>query len=261
MTYCRVALALLLLISPALHAQGFSALVSPPRFEGAAKPGAVYREVVEITNVSDSSAHFNIYTADWTLDAGGSAVFESKLAAASCRKWVGIEAKEITMAPRAKRRYRFEVAVPANAIAQECRFAIMIEGDPENVKGKLEMPVSARIGIIVYLAVGDVLPNLKLEVSGLKNVDGRRMPALKVTNSGTAHGRLEGFAELVDAKGKRWTVIPESFPILPGETRLIGLIPQVEENKPIPELAYPVKLSGKLDSGKERLPVDFSIGP
>ena len=261
MTVYRMAFSLLFLISSAAHAQGFSALVSPPRFEGTAKAGTVYREVVEITNVSDVKARFNLYTADWTLDNKGSAVFDNKLAPSSCRPWVGIEAKEITLAPHAKRRYRFEVAVPANAAARECRFAIMIEGDPETVKGQLALPVSARIGIIVYLAVGDVAPNIKIELSTTKNIEGKKLPALKVKNTGTAHARLEGFAELVDAKGKRWTVVPESFPILPGETRLIGLIPQVEENKPIPELAYPVKLSGKLDIGKERLPVDFVIGP
>lgn len=261
MNFGRLVFSLLLLISSAVHAQGFSALVSPPRFEGAAKIGTVYREVIEITNVSDVSARFNFYTADWTLDAGGSAVFDTKLAPSGCRRWVGIEAKEIKVAPRAKRRYRFEVAIPKEAIASECRFAIMIEGDPETVKGKLAVPVSGRIAVIVYLAVGDVAPNLKIISTKIKNVEGKQFPALKVINTGTAHTRLEGYADLVDAKGKRWTVVPENFPILPGETRLIALIPQVEENKPSPTLAYPVKLSGKLDAGKARLPLDIMIGP
>ncbi len=261
MTLHRIAFLLLLLASSAVNAQGFSALVSPPRFEGSAKAGTTYREVIEITNVSDANAHFNIYTADWTLDANASAVFDNKLAADSCRPWVGIEAKEITVGPRAKRRYRFEVAIPKDAAARECRFAIMIEGDPETVKGKVAVPVSGRIGVIVYLGVGDVVANLKILTTSIKNVNGSRLPAVKVSNTGNAHTRLEGYAELVDAQGKRWTMVPENFPILAGETRLIALIPQVEENKPIPELAYPVKLSGKLDAGKDRVPLDYVIGP
>lgn len=263
MTFHRIVFSILFLFlySSTVCAQGFSALVSPPRFEGSAKAGTVYREVIEITNVSDARAHFNVYTADWTLDATGSAIFDNQLAANSCRPWVGIEAKEITVAARAKRRYRFEVAIPKDAAARECRFAIMVEGDPETVKGKVAVPVSGRIGVIVYLAIGDVAANLKIIMAITKNIEGRKLPALKVTNNGNAHTRLEGYAELVDAKNKKWTVVPESLPILPGETRTIALIPQVEDNKPAPVLAYPVKLSGKLDSSKTRLPVDFLIGP
>lgn len=252
---------LLFLASTNVYAQGFSALASPPRFEGTAKIGTTYRDVIEISNMSDAKAHYSVYTSDWTMDANGGVAFDNKLTASSCRPWVGIEAKEITLGPRAKRRYRFEVAIPANALARECRFAIMIEGDPETVKGKVALPVSGRLGIIVYLGIGDVAANLKIITSSTKTVEGHRYPAIKVTNTGTAHTRLEGFADLIDAKGKRWTVVPESLPILPGETRMIGLIPQTEENKPAPELSYPVKISGKLDAGKERVPVDFVIGP
>ena len=60
-------------------AQGFSALVSPPRFEDQVKPGTVYRNVVEISNVSGAAAHYTLKTADWHLDAQGSAVFDTAL--------------------------------------------------------------------------------------------------------------------------------------------------------------------------------------
>ena len=256
-----VFLFLSLLVCSAAHAQGFSVLVTPPRIEASAKVGSIYRNVIEITNVSDASSHLRVYTSDWTLDENAAAVFDNKLAVDSCRPWVGIESKEITVGPRGKRRYRFEVAIPKDTLPRECRFAIMIEGDPETVKGKLAVPVSGRIGIIVYLAIGDVAPKLKILTTSIKNVNGQRLPAIKVSNAGNAHSRLEGYAELVDAKGKRWTVVPENFPVLAGETRLIALVPQVEENKPIPELTYPVKISGKLDAGKERIPADFVIGP
>ena len=127
------ALVLSLLYAANSMAQGFSALVSPPRFEDTAKAGTTYRNVVEISNVSGSAAHYTLKTADWSLDDKGAAVFSETLAPDSCRPWVGIEAPEITVAANGKRRYRFEVVVPPEAPNSECRFAIMLEGDPEQL--------------------------------------------------------------------------------------------------------------------------------
>src|SRR5262245_12816144 len=116
----------LLLLSGVASAEGFSALVSPPRFEGKAAPGETYRNVVEITNVSDQATRLSVHSADWTLDAHGGAVFSDALAPGSCRPWVGIEAPVIQLLPQAKRRYRFEVAVPEGTPSGQCRFALMI---------------------------------------------------------------------------------------------------------------------------------------
>lgn len=60
----RILLAACALFASAVSAQGFSAVVSPPRFEDSAKPGTTYRNVVEIDNVSAESAHFTVKTAD-----------------------------------------------------------------------------------------------------------------------------------------------------------------------------------------------------
>src|SRR3546814_3069477 len=87
-------------------AQGFSALVSPPRFEDSAKAGETYRNVIEITNVSAGAAHFTVQTADWTFEPDATVEFSDALAPGSCRPWVGLEAAEINLAPNAKRRYR-----------------------------------------------------------------------------------------------------------------------------------------------------------
>ena len=129
-----------LLLPGVAAAQGFSALVSPPRFEDNAKPGGTYRNVIEITNVSGNPAHFSVRTADWTFQPNASVEFSDALAPGSCRPWVGLEAADINVAANAKRRYRFEVAVPADAPSGECRFAIMVEGDPETVHGTVGSP-------------------------------------------------------------------------------------------------------------------------
>ncbi len=241
-------------------AQGFSLLVSPPRFEDSAKAGTTYRNVVEITNVSAQGAHLNLKTADWQLDAAGAAVFSDALAPDSCRPWVGLEAREISLGANGKRRYRFEVAVPADAPSGECRFAILIEGDPENVQAGVPVPVSGRIGIIVYLTLGDAAAKLALTGSQIQTVEARALPAVRLRNSGNAHGRMEGFIDGVDASGRRFTFAPSNLPILAGETREIVLTPQGDnERTPAPAIVYPLTLKGRLESGAQKLEIETTV--
>jgi hypothetical protein len=246
-----------LVYASAANAQGFSALVSPPRFEDSAKPGSTYRNVIEISNVSGAPAHFTVQTADWSFGPDATVEFADPLAPDSCRPWVGLEAADIHLAPNAKRRYRFEVRVPADAPSRECRFAIMIEGDPETVEGSNAPPVSGRIGVIVYLAIGDAAARLEVVDHGVRTIEGNDVPVLAVRNSGDAHGRLQGFLDGTDASGKRYAFAPTTFPILPGETREIALMPQADNaDLPVPTLAWPLRLKGRLDWGSQRLDID-----
>ncbi|MGO1073488.1 hypothetical protein [Lysobacter sp. CA199] len=243
-------------------AQGFSALVSPPRFEDRAGPGTVYRNVVEITNVSGAAARYSLKTADWHLDAQGSAVFDTALAPGSCRPWVGLEAAQIQVPANGKRRYRFEVAVPADAPVGECRFAILLEGDPEMLGGALALPVSGRIGIIVYLGIGDAAARLRLIGTTVGDVEGRKLPLLQVRNDGNAHTRLEGLIDGTDGNGRKLSFIPGSLPLMPGETRTIALNPQADDDaSAAPTIVYPLQLKGALDWDKQRLPIDTRLDP
>jgi len=253
----RALAALFALLPVCAAAQGFSALVSPPRFEDSAKPGTTYRNVVEISNLSPAPARYTLKTADWRLDAQGAAVFDEALAPGSCRPWVGLEAAQIEVGAQGKRRYRFEVAVPANAPAGECRFAILLEGEPEAVRGALAVPVSGRIGIIVYLAVGDAKAQLQTRATRVQRIDGRDLPVLEIHNAGNAHSRLEGLIDGTDAQGRKLAFAPSNLPILPGETRLIALQPQGDDPAtPAPPVVYPLKLEGALDWDKQRLELD-----
>lgn len=239
------------------RAAGFSVLVSPPRVEDDAKPGDTYRNIIEITNVSENAAHLSVRTADWTLHPDEGVEFTDALAAGSCRPWVGMEAPEITIGANAKRRYRFEVAVPADVPAGECRFAIMVEGDPERLKGDIAIPVSGRIGVVVYLTIGDAAPRLEIAAQHARVVEGRTVPVLSVRNTGNAHGRLEGFVNGTDASGKRYAFAPSTYPILPGETRDIALEPEADETgSPAPDIVYPLQLKGRLDWANQHLDID-----
>ncbi|MCF7221767.1 hypothetical protein [Marilutibacter chinensis] len=256
-----VALAALLLSVDAL-AQGFAVLASPPRIEASARPGQTYRDVVELTNTSSGATALTVRSADWTLDPAGSAAFDPALAEGSCRPWVGIEAHRFELAPGGKRRYRFEVAVPADAPQGECRFALMFEGAPETAPGAMPVPVSGRLGIIVYLAIGDAASRLSLTGSHVSSVQGQTLPVLEIRNDGDAHGRLDGYLDGVDADGRRMTFAPATLPILPGETRAIALAPVLDDSgTPAPAIRYPLVLKGHLDAAGQRIGIDATVAP
>ena len=255
---CLAPLALLLPL--AASAQEFALVVSPPRIEDRVKPGTTYRNVIEINNTSVRASHFTVATADWKLDAQNAPVFTQTLVNNSCRPWVGIEAKDITIKGGSKRRYRFEVAVPAGAPRGECTFAIMIEGEPQVVRGNVPLPISGRIAVVVYLAIGDAAPRLEVLETRSATVQGKTLPVLRVRNSGDLHGRLDGFLAAIDAKGKRIVLVPDNSPILVGTTRDIPLYPQPEGNAgAAPDIAYPVRIKGRLDAERQRLDIETTL--
>ncbi len=237
-------------------AQGFAAMASPPRFELRMKPGQVAREIVEIINADSAVGRYRVKTADWSLGADASVTFHDDLRAGSCRPWVAIERGQVQVPPSGRQRYRFEIAVPADAPAGECRFALLIEGeDPVKAQSSgLLIPVTGRLGVIVYVAVGDARPQLEIVEPTTVDVNGQRVPALRVRNIGNAHGRLSGFLSGTDAKGREFEFTPSSFPILPGETRTIALAPAAarEDGSGV---AFPITVRGQVEWDNGR--VDF----
>ena len=101
------------LAAPAI-AQGFGASISPPRFELRVKAGQTQREVIEIQHIGTQSGSFRIYTNDWTFQPDGSVTFSNDLAEGSCRPWVAVERRDLTITPNARYLYRFEITAPAD---------------------------------------------------------------------------------------------------------------------------------------------------
>lgn len=255
--YLLATLSVILLPQPAL-AQEFSAYVLPPRFEARADAGDAYRNVIEIQNTSPRPVRFGMRTADWNLDENGDIHFDYELAPGSCRPWVGLESLEVRLEGNSRKRFRFEVAVPAGTPPQQCRFAIMIEGDPQETATGVS--VSGRIGVVVYLDIGDASARLSVLGSRVESVGERQLPAVIVANQGDAHGRLMGFVDGRDANGRRWTFAPASHPILPGRERAIVLSPIGEpEDSQVPAVAFPVKIEGSFDWRSDRIPVDLTV--
>jgi hypothetical protein len=239
------------------HAQGFAALVSPPRFELTTKPGRTLRNTLEISNRSTAPAHYRVHTADWTLARDFSVQFQEELQPGSCRPWVALERPEVVVPGGATMRYRFEVAIPVGAVAGECRFGILIEGAEPSIAqaNGLQLPVTGRIGVIVYVTVGDAAPILEVFGPKIVRLNGQEIPTLRVHNSGNAHGRVSGFLTGTDARGVSYDFTPSDFPILPHEERELFLTPS-NGKEDHPTLTFPVTVKGTLEWGNERTELD-----
>ena len=246
-----------LVFAVSAQGQGFAAVVSPPRFELAAKPGKTLRGVIEVSNRSTASANYVIHTSDWTLGRDFSVSFHDDLQPGSCRPWVAIERPEVEVPGGGTLRYRFEVAVPADAPAGECRFAVMIEGAKPSISRNqgMDIPINGRIGVIVYVAIGDGAPDIELLGPEIATFNGRQVPTLRVHNAGSAHGRISGFLTGTDAKGNSYDFTPSDYPILAHEEREVFLTPTSATNDH-PTLTFPVTVKGTLEWGKHQTDLD-----
>jgi hypothetical protein len=238
-------------------ADGFAAVVSPPRFELSSHQGATVRQVLEITNRSTMPARYRVHTADFTLGPDYGVIFQDSLPPGSCRPWVAIERPQVSLPAGATIRYRFEVQVPKDAVPGECRFGILIEAEEPTLApaGAVKIPVVGRIGVIVYLGIGDAKADIDVLGTDVVTLNGERTPALRVHNGGNAHARMSGFLSGKDVKGAKYDFNPSDLPILPGEVREVFLTPSTPDNDH-PTLAFPVTVQGTLEWGNQRTELD-----
>lgn len=247
--------ALCALLPSLLLAGPFEVGVAPSRFELSAKGGTRVGQTLTLQNVGGQASEVAVRTLDWTFSPTGGITYREDLAPGSCRPWVTLERRRLTLAARARVPYRFQVEVPPDAPRGECRFMIAIESaEPAATRelgsggASVNLPVSGRIAIAVYVAVNGAQP--KLEVQGLATqlLQGSRVPSVTVTNKGDAHGRLDGALDAVDAKGQKFELVPDSSPVMPGQTRVLAFAPRsnVPNQKPEPPV-FPIKASGRLD--------------
>jgi len=128
----------------------------------------------------------------------------------------------------------------------------MIEGDEQTVQSPNgpSFPIAGRLGVIVYVGLGDAAPKLEVTGSKVAPVNDVPMPVIVVKNSGNAHGRITGFLSGTDASGRKIEFTPSSLPILVGESRDISLVPYSGDNKDeAVKVAYPITIRGKLEWG------------
>jgi hypothetical protein len=130
---------------------------------------------------------------------------------------------------------------------------VLIEGaEPSVARSRgLDLPITGRIGVIVYVTVGDAAPLLQLVAAKILKLNGQQAPTLIVRNTGNAHGRMGGFLSGTDAKGVAYDFAPSDFPILPGEEREVFLTPSTGGDER-PTLTFPVTVKGTLEWGQQR---------
>lgn len=239
------------------YAGPFEVAVSPSRLELSADLNQRLGQSLDIQNVGRTPTELNIRTLDWTYSNEGQISYHEELLANSCRPWVTLEKSSIKLNAQAKRSFRFQVQVPPNAPRGECRFMVAIEGkDPatntllKSGGASLSLPVNGRIAVAVYVSVGGAEPKLSIKQLNVQNISGQKLPVAMVTNQGDAHGRLDGSLEATDAKGQEFELIPESTPILPGQTRVLTLSPQAVAKQKLSTPAYPIKAKGNIDWDK-----------
>jgi len=253
---CLAALALLCgWRSAAAQAQSsFEVGVSPSRFEVSGKSGDRVGQALTVFNLGSAPTEVALRTLDWTLSEDGNIGYHDELLPSSCRPWVTLERRSLRVPAQGKASFRFQIDLPADAPRGECRFMLAVEGvEPAHRaliasgEASLSLPVSGRIAVVVYLAVNGAEPKLEVQQVGMKDIEGKRVPAVTVRNAGDAHGRLEGGLESVDAKGATFDLLPDSSPILPGQTRTLPLSPWAQGGKPPPEPVWPVTSKGQLE--------------
>ena len=242
----------------------FAARISPPNFELNATPGEVVRQVITISNEDSEPAHYQIRTADWSLNASGGVIIvpaDQPLSSGSCRSWTRIERRSLKLGPNSTKRYRFEVHVPENAADGQCRFAVVIAPSPDTVDplafGSFKFPVAGAIAVIVYVTVGDAAPQLEFNGLSRNPSPGKPGPVLGFTNRGNAHARPFGSMAVKDSQGTKAELIVVPFPILPGSAHNIELMvdPEISGIQSLDELAYPLDLKGTVewDGGSYRV--------
>lgn len=238
--------------SPVMASE-FALAASPPRFELQLRAGERSRQVLELTNASPATGSYNIKTSDWALAPDNSVIFFDDLQPQSCRPWVAIERRELSLVGGRPYRFRFEINVPSDAQDGECRFAILLEGQEQisqNVGGP-PIPFSARLGVVVYAAIGNATPNLSVAGHRVQSANGALIPTLDIRNTGLAHGRIGGFLTGTDAKNNVLEFSPSNMPVLPGETRAIALTAtRPGDPETVVQVQYPVVIKGKIEWGK-----------
>ena len=133
----------------------------------------------------------------------------------------------------------------------------MVEGAEPSIAHSqgLDVPVTGRIGVIVYVTIGNGAPNLELLGPKVVTLNGQRIPALRVHNAGNAHGRMGGFLRGTDARGVAYDFTPSDFPILPGEQREVFLTPSNGTDEH-PTLSFPVTVKGTLEWADQKTKLD-----
>ena len=211
-------------------------------------------QTLEIFNQDSQPTELSVRTLDWEYSEKGELKFFDELRPGSCRPWVTLERKTVKIKAQSKATFRFQIDVPADAAVTECRIMLAIEGvQPayqamvQSGGASLALPVNGRVAVAVYASINGAQPVLSMSQTSVMQKDQQSIASVTVTNSGNAHGRLDGALDAKDASGQSFELVPDGTPIMPGQTRSIVLKPRALSGTSEPKVVFPIKASGTLD--------------
>ena len=209
----------------------------------------------------------SVRTLDWSYSDTGNVQYFDALQPGSCRPWVTLERPAVTVDPKGKSAFRIQIDIPPDTPKGECRLMLAFEGvEPAyqaaiaNGGMNLSLPVNGRIAVALYLMVNGAQPQLEMGALTMRDVKGQKTAVLSVTNKGQAHGRLDGSLDAKDAQGRSFEMIPESTPVMPGQTRALPLSVKADSipagmTAPV----FPVRISGTLDWERGAFKIDAEL--
>ena len=261
------ALCTLLFLVRQAQAAPFEIALSPSRLEIEAKSGERIGRSLDLYNVGTAPTAVSVRTLDWSYSDTGNVQYFDALQPGSCRPWVTLERPAVTVDPKGKSAFRIQIDIPPDTPKGECRLMLAFEGvEPAyqaaiaNGGMNLSLPVNGRIAVALYLMVNGAQPQLEMGALTMRDVKGQKTAVLSVTNKGQAHGRLDGSLDAKDAQGRSFEMIPESTPVMPGQTRALPLSVKADSipagmTAPV----FPVRISGTLDWERGAFKIDAEL--
>ncbi|HIG22790.1 MAG TPA: hypothetical protein EYG02_13695 [Henriciella marina] len=220
-----------------IPAHGRQVSLEPTSLELSGAPGS--REHALVTLQNDSAAEtieLTIGLADWSISADGQLDLEPPgIAPGSMADWVRFSPAYVSLAPGEAREILVDIKIPDTASpATSNRTALLASAiapvsttDGGSLLRKIEETS------LIYLTGRDAesLPVIE-SITRVLLADGSTALRLEVSNTGTAHARLQGMISM-DANGASTSLPLASLVVLP-ETRRTFLVPL---DQPIPENA------------------------
>jgi hypothetical protein len=259
-----LALILLVLTVPSIHAEGRASFgLRPVRYDAArpatqsyfiydAAPGQVIQDEARVTNSGGEVGTVRLYAVDATTGRTSGAVYlegddeESRQRAGS---WIVLDEQELTLQPGEERVVSFAVTVPAGARQGEHLGAIVAE-DTFVQEGAQEGALQINMRSRTVTAVQVNLPGAatdRVTVGGITTTVERGLQAfvLELRNDGTHMIKPTGSLQVLDAQGE--------------EIRQMAL--QLDTFLPETAIDYPVFVQGEaLPDGEYTVILDLRYG-
>ena len=208
----------------ASHAQAQGLGLSPMRVEFSIEAGAEYQDSLVVANTSTEAMAVDVKALDFYIDENLEPQFREveERGTQSCRKWIFISQRQLELGPRSQRVVSYSVHFPRELDEGSYHCAIALttvvraESDATLVTG-------VRIVAAIYGIIGSPRPAGRVTDVRLLPADTdefRRQAAVMVENTGRTYFRVNGFFDVINARGTSVESLAFSqVPVLPGTTQ------------------------------------------